>query len=271
MPVLELSPRNTLSYEYEAPSDSGLTLVGFNPLTGDRSMWQAAVGAAARENGHGLLIYNMRGQAGSDFTFTQLDEAMIVEDARALLDHVRPRRPLHMGLSIGGLFALKAHLGGGSARAEGIVLINTLRRSGPRLDWINDATVRMADIGGLDMLRDLFAPLLFNEDWQAANRANFLKPGPYQKLDSSEGAYMLLASGGTADWDVAYESVDVPVLSITGMQDRVFRDPADIDALFARIPDGRRIEMENAGHMVPVEQPEAFASAVIDFANTLKG
>jgi 3-oxoadipate enol-lactonase len=265
MATLELSPGNSLVYDYDPPTDEGFTVACFNALSGDRGMWTAALGEALRDTGHGLLTYNLRGQAGTEFSSQGFSESSIVADARALLDHVRPLRPVHVGLSIGGLFALKAHLGGSAATAAGLVLINTLRRSGPRLDWLNDAVVRAAEVGGLDLLRDLYSPLLMNEEWQAANRANFLKPGEYRPLAPTDGAFMLLAAGATADWDLPYEAIDVPVLAITGLQDRVFRDEADIEAILARLPRAERLDMADAGHMLPVERPQELAAAIVAF------
>ena len=87
MAHLELSPGNTLNYELIAPRDHGATFVFFNALSGDKDMWSAAVGDALRAAGHGLLLYNLRGQAGSDTTQTAIDVASISADAMALLDH----------------------------------------------------------------------------------------------------------------------------------------------------------------------------------------
>ncbi len=269
MAVFDLSPGNSLSYDHVAPADGGFTFVCFNALTGDKSMWTTGIGPVLQGKGHGLLTYDLRGQADSPFTFEAVDEATIVADALALLDHVRPARPVHVGLSIGGLFALKAHLSGAGA-AEGLVLINTLRRAGQRLDWLNDAVARAAQVGGLDLLRDLFAPLLFNEEWQAQNRANFLHDRPYAPLPANDGALILLKSGATADWDVPYEAVDAPVLAVTGLQDHVFLEPADVAALCARIPNVERIDMGDAGHMIPAERPEALAHAILNFAGRLR-
>jgi pimeloyl-ACP methyl ester carboxylesterase len=270
MAHLELSTGNTLSYELIEPSDTGFTFVFFNALSGDKSMWTSTVGDKLTAAGHGMLLYNLRGQAGSETTAAEIDCASIIQDAKALLDHVQPPRPIHVGLSIGGLFALEAHLAGRAGRADAIVLINTLRKPGPRLDWVNDAVVRAAEVGGFDLMKDLLSPLLMNTDWQAQNRADFLNSADYTPCKPDDRALMLLKSGATADWDVAYENVDVPVLAITGLQDRVFLDRDDVRALAQRMPHCQCLDLANAGHMVPVERPDELGNALIDFAASLR-
>jgi len=142
MPELPLGPRDCLFYEYTEPNKAaGCTFVFFNALTGDISGWEDVIGPMVREKGHGTLVYNMRGQSYSRFSKgLRLDAGLVVEDAGRLLEQVKPVRPVFVGLSIGGLFAIQAWLAG--AESLGIVLINTLRRNGPRLQWIGDALVR---------------------------------------------------------------------------------------------------------------------------------
>ena len=270
MPTFQVSDGNSFAYEHLKPkSDNGRTFVCFNALSGDRSMWLQTVGPALEAAGHGLLIWNFRGQPDTEFTFSETSESLIVDDAVALIAQEKPVRPVHVGLSIGGLFAIRAHERGGASRADAIVLLNTLRRAGPRLDWINRAVVHVAEVGGLDMMRDLYSPLLMNEDWQGENAGNFLKSKSYTPLPADDGTLLLLKAGVGTGWDVNYEALDVPVLSVTGLQDRVFRDPGDVDALSARIPNLTRIDVDNAGHMIPVEQPDALAKALLSFATAL--
>ncbi len=266
MAMLTISDNNALNYEHTAPTtDSGVTFVFFNALSGDIAHWEDAVGPMVREAGHGTLVYNMRGQAGSPFTpGTELGPELIVSDATALIAHVQPVRPVFVGLSIGGLFAARTALGG--VPAAGLVFINTLREDGPRLRWINDAVVRMAEVGGPDLLRDLMSPLIMNEGWQAENRDMCLTDQGYEPIDQSTGVYNLLSSARSSDWNIPYEELTMPVLLITGIHDRVFRDPPVVDRLAARIPNATRVDFDDAGHMVPVEQPTKLGSAMIEFA-----
>jgi hypothetical protein len=83
MARLEISPGNTLAYELIEPSDSGSTFVFLIALSGDKGMWTSTVGDALTMAGHGMLLYNLRGQAGSETTATSIDCASIIEDAKA--------------------------------------------------------------------------------------------------------------------------------------------------------------------------------------------
>lgn len=272
MSVFKISNDESLFYEFIEPgSDQGgssaenNTFVFFNALTGDTEMWKNTVVAPLTAAGHGVLLYNMRGQANSPFKpETSLDQELIVDDAKKLLAAVNPPNPIFVGLSIGGIFAAWAALQG--ANCSGMVFINTLRRDGPRLQWINDAVVRLVEVGGPELIRDIMSPLIMNEDWQSDNRKNVLTDDGYSPIDKQSGTYNLLSSARGTNWDFPYEQLTVPTLVMTGTHDRVFRDPADVETLYARLPNARRIDVADAGHMIPVERPDALAAALLDMA-----
>ena len=269
--TLQIGPDDWIYFEYAAPTaDNGHTFVFFNALTGDIGAWKSVIVPRLQEAGHGALLYNLRGQTDSGFSNDlELSSDLIVRDAIALLAEVRPVRPVLVGLSIGGLFAARAWLGGTEAMA--LVLVNTLRKDGPRLRWIGDALVRAVETGGLELFRDLFLPLLMNEGWLEENRDNFLKAGmDYPPLAPESGHYKLLAEAGrTADWDLPYERLTLPVLVITGLQDHVFLDRDVVDNLFSRLPNGRRVDMPDAGHLIPGERPAELADELIAFVKGL--
>ena len=268
MATLELGPRDQLFYRYTPPTASqAVTFVFFNALTSDTSGWETVIGPLVRASGHGTLVFNFRGQTDSSFSpELTLDADLIVSDAVQLLATVKPLRPVLVGLSIGGLFAARAYLSG--SPADALVLINTLRKDGPRLQWIGDALVRAVEVGGLELFRDLYLPLLFDESWLQANRANFIDPkGRYTPLPVDSGHYKLLAEAGrTADWNLPYEELNVPTLVITGLRDHVFLERDVVEHLAARLPKGYREDMPDVGHLIPVEQPEALANRLAKFA-----
>lgn len=271
MSFLQIDPQNGLYYEHHLPADDqGCTFVFFNALTSDTSTWDSVISPLLHKAGYGTLTYNMRGQTDSVFSpGVEFSEKLIVEDALRLLAEVKPVGPILVGLSIGGLFAGRTWLAGADAIA--LVFINTLRRDGPRLRWISDALVRAAETGGLSLFRDLYLPLLMNDDWLRENRSSFLISNPdYTPLAPDSGHFKLLSEAGkNSDWNLPYDQLTIPTLVITGLQDHVFFERDVVDALFVRLPKGKRIDMPDAGHLIPSEQPGALTEVFISFAKEI--
>jgi pimeloyl-ACP methyl ester carboxylesterase len=266
---IEVGPTDRIAYVYTPPaSPSGVTFVGFNALTGDMAGFENTLGQAVRAAGHGTLWWDYRGQGQSPVgDDTVVGETQIAGDAKRLLDEVSPQRPVLLGLSVGGLYAARAWLAG--AQATGLVFVNTLRRNGPRLKWVNGALTRLAATGGLNLIKDAYLPLLTNESWQAENCHNFLQTGGCAPLDRSVGIFRLIESGEQVDWDLPYEDLKLPVLNVTGLQDRIFYDEADVTRLLARLPDVRPVALADAGHLIPIERPQALAQELLTFAEEL--
>lgn len=136
MGQIDLDDKNGLYFQWTPPTQKGApSFVFFNALTGDHEAWEAYIGPECRGAGYGTLVFNYRGQTGSPFSADlRLDDKLIVADTLRLLEVIKPPRAILVGLSIGGLFAARVVLEG--FQAAGLVLINTLRRDGPRLKWI---------------------------------------------------------------------------------------------------------------------------------------
>ena len=156
---MEIAPGESLYYEYDAAGVRGVTFVFVNALTGNTGMWQAGIAPALRAAGFGNLCYNFRGQVETEFgDGTDLTPGLVVEDLNRLLDHLAPANPILTGLSIGGLFAAQAELA--TPRAQGLVLINTLRKASRRLAWINRAMVELARLGGSRLVMAANLPMI---------------------------------------------------------------------------------------------------------------
>ncbi|MBT5267567.1 MAG: alpha/beta hydrolase [Rhodospirillaceae bacterium] len=269
MPHLEIAPGETIYYEHDQPTSSDKTFVFVNALTGNTGMWQAdAIGPVLRAAGHGTLCYNFRGQADTTFADgTPLTPTTIVSDIATLVDTLRPQGPILVGLSIGGLFAAQAHLAG--TRGIGLVLINTLRKPTQRLAWISNAMVELAKTGGGRLLMMANMPVIASPELIEKSWDTSFTGEPFEAMDPKDGLFRLMQGSLETDWDFAYESLDVPVLLMTGMYDRLFRIGADVAELKARIRDAHEVVLEDAGHLIPAEKPERFTAELLAFADTL--
>jgi pimeloyl-ACP methyl ester carboxylesterase len=257
----------SLGYRH-VPGARDLTFVFVNALTGSAAMWETSIAPCLRRRGYGTLAFDLPGQGESVVAAGEaLTPARLTAATAGIVAALAPSRPAFVGLSIGGLFALQAHLAG--TPAAGFVLINTLRRPGPRLAWINDAVVRLASLGGGRLVRDAYAPLLFGPDWLAAHRDEALTSTPYDGLAPAAAERRLLEAGGDADWDVDYERVRPPVVVLSGLADRVFFDAGEVAALSARFPDAVRQDDPAGGHLLPVERPKTVVRACLALAGRI--
>ena len=270
MPHHHLDDRNSLFYLYEPPSRAGApTFFFINALTGTTDHWEGYAGPKLREAGFGTLSYNFRGQTDSTFDpDVQLTNEVIVSDIVALNDALKPEKPIMVGLSIGGLFASQACAAG--VDAAGMVFLNTLRRIGPRIAWINDALAHFAEIGGAAMFMNATFPMVVNPEFAAKMRPNFLQGG-YAPPPEGDGHMNLIRNSPAADWDFDWSSLSMPILSITGEHDRVFRDPEVIDELYATLQDARREDWSDCGHMIPLERPERMVESLLKFGREIEG
>lgn len=267
MTTLKLDSSNSLHYEYHAQENKP-TVVFVNALTGSTDHWEQVIAPACRNAGFGTLSYNMRGQVDTELASDQTPDCdLIVADLQHLLNELKPHQPVLCGLSIGGLFAAKAVLAGSDAKA--LILLNTLREIGPRLQWLNEGMVHVLDTGGFPLMLDMYLPLLTSENFHGPKRPDHLKGAGYAPEDKNTGAYRLMHAAVKTDWDIEYEKLQLPVLGIFGLQDRVFYDATVIDRLAKRMPDYKQLDWPNAGHLLPLEVPEQLAEAVVDFVSSL--
>lgn len=269
MANLRLDQDNSIFYLHSPPTrDSAVTFVFVNALTGSTDHWEAVVAPDLRNRGFGTLSYNFRGQDRSTFgPETELTNELIVDDLIRLLEEVAPTNAMLTGLSIGGLYASQALAKGASAK--GIVLLNTLREINPRIAWINDALPHYVAKGGASLFMGLMIPLLTNPEFAANARPNYLI-GPYDPLDSKHGHANLMRNSVDTDWGFSWASLDLPVLTITGLHDRVFRDAEVIDRLYSSLPNAQREDWDNAGHLLPLERPERLAESLAKFGKEIE-
>lgn len=268
MSRFEIAPGESLYFEYDPPTGDSQTFVFVNALTGNAAAWQAEIGPALRDSGYGTLCYNFRGQVETEFgPETDLRPTLVAEDLKRLMAHLQPPRPILVGLSIGGLFAAEAWLDG--VAAEGLVLINTLRKPGPRIEWLGTAMVAMARHGGSRLMMEANLPMLVNPDQLVAMRPDMFPGTPYEPMSPDDGLFRLMERSVTTDWDFPWSRLTLPTLVMTGLHDRVFRVAEDVEELTALIPDARSVTVEDAGHLIPAERPATFTRHLLDFARSL--
>jgi len=220
------------------------------------------------EDGNGFLAYNFRGQEQSKFdNRLNLDTDLIVSDLCFLIKNLKLNNIILVGLSIGGLYASLALEKG--IKSQGLVLINTLRTNNLRLKWINETMVNVARYGGTALLMDMNMPVIASPSFLEKMKPNALNPNNYKGLKENSGIFKLMKGSLSANWDVDWSNIELPVLIMTGHHDKVFRIPHDIDQIANSMKNAQRLEFKDCGHLIPLEKPLEFAIHLNEFAKKL--
>lgn len=249
---------------HSQPLQGKNTFVFANSSGATTNTWEESIAPMLRAQGYGTVSFDYRGQGQTRFgSEAQLSPDEIVGDITSLMQHILPTRPIIVGLSIGGLYAAKAILGGVSV--EGLVLINTLRKQNAQVEWINTLEERLIALGGMPLVLDVLRPVLSGCDQLEKLRDSHLSGEGYTPWPVDHPRRRLAEQVKQANWDIPWQELKLPVLIFTGLHDRLFRIQDDVDALTSLLPNATTVTYTDGGHSLQAEHPERFVADLIHF------
>jgi len=265
---VEIDEENRIHVSHTKPSQGKHTFVFLNSMGATTQAWEDRIAPALREHNYGTLSFDYRGQGdtiyGPDATLTPEE---IISDIVRVIEDQQPHRPVMCGLSIGGLFGVRAIERG--AQVEAIALVNTLRKSNAQVEWINTLEARLIAMGGMPLVLDVLRPVLSSVERLEKLRQTHLLDKDYSPWPKEHPRRRLADGVNQANWDFAWETLSVPTLVFTGLHDRLFRIQKDVDDILERIPHSTVIEYPDGGHSLHAEFPDEFVADLISFAKKL--
>lgn len=244
---------------------SGEPVLFLHGIGGNRSNWDEQV---ERFGASGLaLALDFRGYGDSEDPGEPFDFFMFVEEVRRTLDHFGLPRADLVGLSMGGLVA-QGFYARYPARVRSLCLAACRPGSAPVAPGEGGASF-LADrqgpilAGGAEALAASLAPKLIGSaappSARAAIRASLegLRPESYLRA---------LAARVALQPFLELSSVTVPTLVVAGEDDQV-APVAQMEALAGAITGSRLVVLPRAGHLLNLEQPELFDTALTEFLN----
>ena len=220
----------------------------------------------------GLVIApDQRGHGESDAPAVPYSIDRLADDAAALLDELGLSQPaVVVGLSMGGYVALafyRRHMD----RVAGLVLASTRAGADSDVGKANrDKSIALAKEKGVDAIVEAMLPkMLAPESYQT-------RPGLVDDVRHIMASTPL--NGVVGDLGAMRDRQDStellggilkPVLVIHGQEDQLI-PPSEAEAAFARLPNARLALVPGAGHLVNLEQPEAFNAEVRIFLRTVE-
>lgn len=247
-------PWGALHYRTDGPADAPVVVFA-NSLGTDLRLWDAVLPLLP---GIRALRFDKPGHGLSDRR-ADLSIAALAEDAIALIESQADGPVVFVGLSIGGMIGQEL-----AARRpdllRGLVLSNTAAKMGTAEAW--NARIAAVQAGGVAGIADAvmdrwFAPA-FRATPALALWRNMLVRTP------ADGYVAACAAIAAADLSLGTAGLRLPTLVIAGAEDGA--SPPDLVAATARlIPDAAFHTIPGAGHLPPVEAPEAFAALLTAF------
>jgi len=249
---------------------AGVPLLLLHAFPLDHAMWQRQMPLADHLR---LIVPDQRGFGGSGDSLPE-SIVQLAADAVALLDALHVVGPAVVcGVSMGGYVA--QHVATRHPeRVAALVLVDTkLEADTP------EARAGRADLAakvgrlGQGILADAMIPRLL----AASSEARAL-PGRVEAEAILRRSIMaqpvttiqaaLRALGARPDMTEAMRQADLPTLLVVGAED-VITPPSCLEAAEGIIPKAKLLEVPLAGHLVPLEQPDVFNRAVLEFLREL--
>jgi 3-oxoadipate enol-lactonase len=227
----------------------------------DHSLWNPTV--AYFGSRYHMIAADTRGHGASDKPDGPYDMGMFAHDYAALADALGISRLCVIGLSQGGMVAQRLAL----LRPQlvsALVLVSTSCKSDPSLRENMEARIAAMDKVGPKAAAAIAAESIFSPAWRAANPEALARFVAWRAAMPSEP--LNAATRALYDFNLSGDlpRIAVPTLVIAGGEDVLTR-PNGMEEIASLVPDAEYRLIPGAGHMIPVEQPEALTGLLDRF------
>ena len=246
-----------IAWRCDGPADAPVLLLS-NSLGTSMDMWAPQLAAWTQR--FRVLRYDQRGHGASYAPAGAYSLDRLGRDVVELLDALGIASVDFCGLSLGGMtgqwLAIRE-----PARLRRLVLANTSSFMGPPSAW--DARIGAVRAQGMAPLAQASVERWFTQGFAAAAPDAIAPIAAMLQATDRAGYAGCCAAIRDMDMRRTAALIAAPTLVIGGTLDPA-TPPAHSDALVRTIP-GSRLVMLAAAHLSNVEQPDAFARAVLDF------
>jgi 3-oxoadipate enol-lactonase len=250
-----------INYQIDGP-DGAPWIIFSNSLITNLTMWDDQV--AALKDSFRILRYDQRGHGGTDAPTGKYSFDVLTQDVIALMDALSIKRAHFCGISMGGmtsLFLAQRH----ADRFDRIIPCDCGPASTPQSAAQWKERIDLAAEKGMEPLVDATVNRWFPPEFLATKSPaldkvrGMIRTTPYNGFAGC--AYAL------SDYDLkpGLAGIKNPVMVICGTKDATY---PGAQAITAAVPGATLVNIEGAGHISNMEQPENFTRAIRDF---LKG
>jgi 3-oxoadipate enol-lactonase len=264
MPTVKL-PGAELAYSDHGAGRPVMLIHGF-PM--DRSTWARQAESLAPH--YRIITPDLRGFGRSSVTPGKVTVEQWADDLAGMLDALQITEPVVLGgLSMGGYVAFRFFQAYRS-RLAGLILCDTKAVADtPQAAAGRLETAQRLEREGSAFLAEAMLPRLLSPD--TLSRRPEVVDHLRQIILGGDPCGYAATSRGLAErpnFTPLLPTIDCPTLLIVGLQDPI-STVAEMNAMAQAISGARIVEIEGAGHVTPMEAPEAVTSAMGQFLGEL--
>ncbi len=227
------------------------------------SMWSQQI-RQLKEHYH-CIAYDVRGMGETPPGDGQFTMEMFVDDLFAVIDGLDLRRPVLVGFSMGGYIALRA-MEREPERFRALILCDTKTEADDDAGKLKRASaIRLINTEGMERFASDFVSMTFQKD--AAERIQDIYNATLEQAKAESPAGVkgcLLAMAVRTDTTHVLGDIQIPTLLLVGEHDAL-SPPALMQQMQEKIAGAELVVIPDAGHMSPLENPDAVTNGIKDF------
>ena len=256
MPTLNLAEID-IYYEMTGKGEPLLFIHGLGSSTRD---WEHQVEFFADR--YQVIAFDVRGHGQTSQPPGPYSVAQFAEDTAKLLDALEVGPAHVVGLSMGGMIAFQLAVSY-PEKVRSMTVVN----SGPAF-LINSFKIRMLvwqrflllRVFGMRKIGKVLSERLFPMEQHKALRAQFVERWAENDVKPYRAAMRAIVGWSVLDY---IEDIQCPTLALASDED--YTPVAAKQAYVERMPNAELVVVKNARHVLPIERPKAFNSAVASF------
>jgi 3-oxoadipate enol-lactonase len=228
-----------------------------NSLGSTHRMWDAQLDALNER--FRVVRYDTRGHGGSPVPDGPYSIDDLADDVVALLDGLGIARANVVGLSLGGMTAMRL-AARNPERVDRVVLLCTGAQLSPAVAWTDRAATVRAE--GSASVAAAVVQRWFTADYLDAHPDVRIAHEQMVAATVAEGYAGCCEAIAKLDLRSQLSSISAPTLAIAGADDPA-TPPASLAEIVAAVPGSRLLIVERAAHLANAEQPDIITPALI--------
>ncbi|MBI5661765.1 MAG: alpha/beta fold hydrolase [Ignavibacterium album] len=233
----------------------------------DHTMWHAQI--EILKDKYFCVSYDIRGLGESPAGDGQFTMESFVDDLEIILNELKLIKPVICGLSMGGYITLRA-LERMRDKFSAAILCDTRSEADSNEGKLKRAAaIKRINKEGLAPFAKDFITNCFADSFIHNKKDGLNKIIEHSSTFNPVGVKgCLLAMLSRTDTTQTLTEIKIPTLLVCGENDAL-TPPSVMKEMFHKIPDAEFVEIKNAGHMTPIENPDEVNKAILNFLSKL--